>query len=156
MSIHTAFNSEQTAFPIDERLLTLLDNCVQQAAKLEQVQVGEVSVTLVDDVTIQHLNRQYRHIDRPTDVLSFPMEDGKEDGMLHADEVIPLLGDIIVSVPRAVAQAEEYGHSLERELGFLVTHGFLHLLGYDHDNEQAESDMIKMQEAVLSAIGLTR
>lgn len=156
MSIQIAFNNEQNVFSIDDRLLALLESCIKHAAQLEKVPAGEVSVTLVDDETIHKMNKQYRQIDRPTDVLSFPMMDERDEGWPQYEEMLPLLGDIVISVPRAIEQAEEYGHSLERELGFLVTHGMLHLVGYDHDNEEAESVMIHKQEGVLASVGLTR
>jgi probable rRNA maturation factor len=101
-------------------------------------------------------------VDRPTDVLSFAMNESGEGEMdifldeEELDQFPNMLGDIIISVPRAQAQAEEYGHSLERELGFLVVHGFLHLLGYDHGTEAEEREMFGRQEEVLQKIGLTR
>ncbi|MBX5436518.1 MAG: rRNA maturation RNase YbeY [Alicyclobacillaceae bacterium] len=116
---------------------------------------GEVSVSLVGDEEIHSLNRDYRGVDRPTDVLSFPLIG--EDEMLTAPPGQPLLlGDIVVSLPTARRQAAEYGHSLQREVGFLLVHGFLHLLGYDHDSEASEREMFALQEEVLSSIGLTR
>lgn len=154
MPIQIELNNEQTVLPVTEDLHTIIYNCLHQAARREQVTAGEVSVTLVDDEAIHLLNKKYRQVDRPTDVLSFPMEDDLTAP--EASGMVPLLGDIVVSVPRAAEQAREYGHSLERELGFLVTHGFLHLLGYDHDSEEAEHEMIRRQEEVLSALGLTR
>lgn len=157
MSIQTVFNNEQTVFPIDEQLLTLLDRCVQRVAQSEQIIAGEVSISFVDDAAIRELNHRYRQVDRPTDVLSFPMYDEEAFAVPpYHNDVVPLLGDIIVSVPRAIEQAEDYGHSLERELGFLVTHGFLHLLGYDHDTEEKEREMISKQNKVLSLEGLNR
>ncbi|WP_252393418.1 rRNA maturation RNase YbeY [Hydrogenibacillus sp. N12] len=105
---------------------------------------GEVSIVLTDDAEIHRLNRTFRGVDRPTDVLSFPMEEPE------------LLGDIVVSIPRARAQAEEYGHSFERELFFLLVHGFYHLLGYDHETEDEARVMFAKQEALLQAFGLTR
>jgi probable rRNA maturation factor len=146
---------------VSEQLQKLMERCLQAAAELEEVS-GEVVVTLVDDARIHELNRQYRGVDRPTDVLSFAMNEsgeGEMDIFIDEDELdqFPnMLGDIIISVPRAQAQAEEYGHSLERELGFLVVHGFLHLLGYDHGTEEEEKEMFSRQEEVLQKIGLTR
>lgn len=115
---------------------------------------GEVSVSFVDDHEIHRLNRDYRGVDRPTDVLSFALEEG-EDGPLP-DDAPPVWGDIVVSVPTAVRQAQEYGHSVMRETGFLLVHGFLHLLGYDHDTPEGEREMFDLQEAVLQDLGLTR
>lgn len=147
--------------PVSEEIVQLMEKCLHQAAEMEQVS-GEVVVTLVNDARIHELNRQYRGIDRPTDVLSFAMnESGDDEPDIFFDEeeleeVPNMLGDIIISVPKAEAQAAEYGHSLERELGFLVVHGFLHLLGYDHGTEAEEKAMFGRQEEVLQKIGLTR
>lgn len=119
----------------------------------------EVSVTLVDDDAIRELNRDYRGVDRPTDVLSFAMlEEG--EGEPEAPQLPPdaplQLGDIVISLERAAAQAVEYGHSLERELGFLVTHGVLHLLGYDHQTPEDEARMQETAEAILGELDLGR
>jgi len=115
---------------------------------------GEVSVLFVNDDAIHELNRTYRQVDRPTDVLSFPMNEGEE--LADPDEVDPMLGDIVVSVDRAREQAEAYGHSLEREVAFLLVHGFLHLNGYDHEDEAGEREMFGLQEEILQGIGLAR
>ncbi|MBE3553926.1 MAG: rRNA maturation RNase YbeY [Thermicanus sp.] len=105
---------------------------------------GELSILFCDDERIHELNRLYRNVDRPTDVLSFPLEE--ED----------LLGDLVVSIPRAKKQAEEYGHSFRRELYFLIVHGFYHLLGYDHDTPEKERVMFTKQEEVLRKHGIFR
>ena len=117
----------------------------------------EVSVALVDEPTIAQLNARFRGIDRPTDVLSFSLDD-PDDPVPQpptADEP-RLLGEIVISVPRAVAQAQEYGHSVERELAYLAVHGCLHLLGYDHEDEASRQVMRAREEAALEACGLTR
>ncbi len=117
---------------------------------------AEVSVTFVDDERIQELNKQFRNIDRSTDVLSFPLgENGVYD--INYETGAKLLGDIVISIPHAVAQAEEYGHSLQREIGFLTVHSMLHLLGYDHVNGGLESvRMREKEETVLTKLGLKR
>ncbi|SIS66673.1 rRNA maturation RNase YbeY [Alicyclobacillus vulcanalis] len=115
---------------------------------------GEVSVLFVDDETIHELNRTYRQVDRPTDVLSFAMNEGED--LVDPDEIDPILGDIVVSIDRAREQAEAYGHSLARELAFLLVHGFLHLNGYDHDEPSREREMFALQEDILNEIGLPR
>lgn len=124
------------------------------AAALEYENFGgraEVSVTLCGDGRIRELNRDYRGIDRVTDVLSFPLFDEEEDGGKTP------LGDIVIDVDRAAAQAHEYGHSFEREIAFLTVHSMLHLLGYDHEEGKAEeSEMFARQEAILSSMGLER
>lgn len=129
------------------------------AAKKESIQTGaELSVTFVDNVRIQEINREYRDKDRPTDVISFAMEEmGEGEIEIHYDEDAPrMLGDIIISIPKAEEQAEEYGHSVKRELGFLALHGLLHLMGYDHENETDEKIMFDKQKEILDAYGLTR
>ncbi|HEY8424742.1 MAG TPA: rRNA maturation RNase YbeY [Limnochordales bacterium] len=116
----------------------------------------EVSVALVDEPTIAALNRQFRGVDAPTDVLSFTLDD-PEEPVPDPEQAGPrLLGEIVISVPRAVAQAEEYGHSVERELAYLAVHGCLHLLGYDHEDEPSRQAMRAREEAALNACGLPR
>ncbi len=118
--------------------------------------LAEISVTFVDDETIHQLNKKHRNIDKSTDVLSFPLgENGVYD--VNLDTGAKMLGDIIISIEHAYAQAEKYGHTLQREIGFLTVHSLLHLLGYDHEDGGLE--MVKMrekEEAVLTKIGLKR
>lgn len=120
----------------------------------------EMSLTFVDNHKIQEINRDYRNIDRPTDVISFAINDEMdEEDLLNLDQFEDLaleLGDIFVSVDKAEEQARDYGHSFERELGFLVVHGFLHLNGYDHQTEEEEKEMFSLQESILEAYGLGR
>ena len=117
---------------------------------------AEVSVTFVDDERIRQLNKEFRNIDRSTDVLSFPLgEDGVYD--VNHDTGAKLLGDVVISIPHALAQAEEYGHSLDREIGFLTVHSMFHLLGYDHVNGGLEEvRMREKEEKVLTEMGLKR
>lgn len=161
----------------EEAWMEQLEKLLLIAGEAEGVTGGIVTLTLTDDDGIQALNRQYRGLDKPTDVLSFSMvesagdepevrfddeyeaadESGQwQDEDKKGDPFSDLLGDIVISVPRAEAQAAEYGHSFERELGFLFVHGFLHLLGYDHDSEADEKEMFAKQEKVLAIAGLTR
>lgn len=129
------------------------------AAKAEGVmEKAELSVTFVDNARIQEINRDYRNKDQATDVISFAMEEMGEGEMeiFYEEEAPRVLGDIIISVPKAREQAEEYGHTVKRELGFLALHGFLHLLGYDHETEEQEKEMFKKQKEILEAYGLTR
>lgn len=115
---------------------------------------AEVSVTFTDNEGIHALNREYRNVDRPTDVLSFPLSDG-EDYDTDGDAV--LLGDIVISLERAQTQAEEYGHSFEREVAFLTVHSMLHLLGYDHETSpKDERDMFARQDEILISAGMAR
>ena len=114
---------------------------------------AEVSIVICDDEHIHELNKEFRNVDRPTDVLSFPTDDDDEDIHSYA---VPI-GDIVISLERAYVQAEEYGHSIDRELAFLCVHSVLHLLGYDHEqSEAAEKEMFSRQELILSAMGLER
>ena len=117
---------------------------------------AEISVTFVDDERIHELNREYRNVDRSTDVLSFPLgENGVYDK--NPENGACLLGDIVISVETAVRQAETYGHSLQREIGFLTVHSMLHLLGYDHVNGGIEEvRMREKEEHVLTELGLKR
>jgi probable rRNA maturation factor len=140
----------------------LLTKAIMAAANYEGYETADVAITIVDDETIRELNRTYRNKDASTDVLSFAMNESIEDepDIVYDDledeiEEQPL-GDIVISLPTAIRQAEEYGHSLERELAFLAIHGFLHLLGYDHMNEEDEKEMFSRQRAILEQIGLTR
>ncbi|MDO4431788.1 MAG: rRNA maturation RNase YbeY [Aerococcaceae bacterium] len=153
---------------------TLIQGVIQTATEMLGLGDGiEVDISLVSDEEIQALNRDYRQLDKPTDVLSFALEEvtsefdidfealvgDDEDGDDDWEELEDFdrhLGDIIISYPRAVAQAEEYGHSLERELAFLAVHGFLHLNGYDHQTEEEAQAMFALQEKVLAQYGLTR
>lgn len=158
MAVTLEWTNLQTEVPIRPEWIAWFERLLALTAEAEGCKHGEVSLSLVNDEEIRRLNRQYRGIDKPTDVLSFPqMEPGEtiEEGEDEAGPP-PHFGDIVISVPRAVAQAREYGHSVERELGFLFVHGLLHLFGYDHDTEASERDMFARQEAVLSQAGLSR
>lgn len=123
----------------------LLNQLVQTAAKKLNLKQGEVSIVLVNNEEIQELNRRFRCKDQPTDVLSFPMNDDIE---AVVDDWL-ILGDVIISVPKAREQAAAYGHSFERELGFLLVHGLLHLVGYTHDEEEEAQAMFQLQEEIL-------
>lgn len=117
----------------------------------------EVSVTFMTDEDIQEVNKMYRNIDAPTDVISFALEEAVEGEVEIIAEGIPtILGDIIISVPTAVRQAQDYGHSIQREIGFLALHGLLHLLGYDHMTEEDERKMFGRQKEILDTFGLER
>lgn len=133
-----------------------LEQLLAFAGEAEGIHEGEVSLSFVDDETIRELNRDYRGIDSPTDVLSFPMFEDEAERIAAQEEGSLLWGDIIISVPTAKRQSEEYGHSLEREIGFLFVHGFLHLLGYDHETEEQEKEMFALQEHILQRAGLKR
>ncbi|KAA0560541.1 rRNA maturation RNase YbeY [Rossellomorea aquimaris] len=136
----------------------LVKNILNFAAQKEEVEDdSEVSVTFVTNGRIQEINREYRHKDQPTDVISFALEELGEDEVEIVGGQIPrVLGDIIISIDRAKEQAEEYNHSFSRELGFLALHGFLHLLGYDHMEETEEKKMFQRQKDILNEYGLKR
>ncbi len=112
-----------------------------------------ISVSLVDNEFIHKMNREYRGIDRPTDVISFAFLDNEDREVLYKGKEPVCLGDIYISVDKAKEQANEYGHSIKRELSFLFVHGLLHLLGYDHMNEEDEKVMFKLQDEILPKEG---
>lgn len=120
----------------------------------EAVSRGEVTVALVSGEEIRELNRSYRGIDEETDVLSFGMTEGQP--LPTPLETVPYLGDLAISIPRALQQAHDYGHSADREFAFLTVHGVLHLLGQDHAVPDAKRRMRAAEEAVLTALGLPR
>ena len=134
-----------------------IEQLLRFAAGKEAVTKGECSITFVNNDRIRDINREYRQKDQPTDVISFAMEEGDEQiDLIGVEEMPRMLGDIIISVPYAIEQAEEYGHSFNREIGFLALHGFLHLLGYDHMDEKDEVAMFARQKDILEEFGLTR
>ena len=115
----------------------------------------ELSVTFTDNEGIRAVNKQYRNIDKETDVLSFPLTDFEGGDEPPADEPTVSLGDIVISLEKAEAQAEEFGHSIEREVAFLSVHSTLHLLGYDHElSEEDDADMRRRQREILESMGL--
>jgi probable rRNA maturation factor len=136
-----AFNEETLS-----KLESLINKGLETLGRSEAV----VDVTLVDEATIQNLNRDYRGIDAVTDVLSFAQEEASEEpGYIHGEDEPALLGDIVICVKRALSQAEEYGHSTRRELGYLAIHGLLHLVGYDHDTPEKQQIMREQEESLL-------
>lgn len=153
---------------IEPSMLTLMQTAADCALLTEGVtRPCAVSVRLCDDDAIHEINRDYRQVDRATDVLSFPTVNypaGRTAGScdkLLAREYDPdldacLLGDLIISVPHVLAQAAEYGHSPKREAAYLLVHGLCHLMGYDHMVEDEKKEMRTMEEKILSAIGQTR
>lgn len=113
----------------------------------------ELSCILVDDEDIHHINKEYRDMDRSTDVISFALEDNEQ---FYVEGMPRSIGDIFISVDHAKMQAKEYGHSLKREMCFLFTHGLLHLLGYDHMNEEDERVMFSLQKEILESLHIER
>ena len=150
-------SNQQNVVKIPTGIRLLVRRCCSAVLQMEEfIDPAEVSVTFVDNEQIRELNAEYRNKDSATDVLSFPLgEYGEYDVNMETGAL--LLGDIIISVPRAIEQAEMYGHSLRREIGFLTVHSMLHLLGYDHENEGIEAvRMREKEEQVLNKLGLKR
>lgn len=148
---------------VSQDKITDIDSLLQFSANYLKLSADtEMSVTFMDNAAIQEINRTYRGKDTPTDVISFAMEDEGEDEVpiIFEEELefdMPrTLGDIMISIERAQEQAEEYGHSYDRELGFLALHGFLHINGYDHMTPEDEKEMFGLQKEILDAYGLER
>ena len=133
--------------------LETVKDVLNYAIKKEKLENVIFNVVIVDNNYIHELNKNYRHIDRETDVITFALEDEK-DMVIPDDERV--LGDIYISIDKARSQAEEYGHSLLRELSFLAVHGFYHLLGYDHMTKEEEEVMFSKQEEVLHECNIER
>ncbi|MBQ9374788.1 MAG: rRNA maturation RNase YbeY [Ruminococcus sp.] len=149
--------NDQTSVKIPVGLRLLIRKCCHAVAVTENFDNDfEVSVTFVDDNRIHELNKEYRNVDRPTDVLSFPLgENGVYD--VNKETGACMLGDIVISIETALRQAEIYGHSLEREVGFLTVHSMLHLLGYDHEVSQLEERIMReKEEEILDTLGISR
>ena len=150
------FTNDQELFPIKHSHKKLIRRAV--IASLEYEGFGadtELSVTFTDNEGIRAINAQFREIDKPTDVLSFPLTDYGELDYPAANEPTSSLGDIVLSLERAKEQAEEFGHSFEREVAFLTVHSMLHLLGYDHVNsEEEDAEMRRRQREILEKMGL--
>ena len=124
---------------------------IDKAIEIEKLNDLEFNIIIVDNEYIHKLNRDYRKIDRPTDVITFALEDYEDIKLEHR-----MLGDIYISIDKCYSQAMEYGHSRERELCFLATHGILHLLGYDHMNVSDEEKMFTLQEELLDGYNIKR
>lgn len=161
--VRLIWENEQNQINITESLIATLKKCMEKTLEFEAFDNdAEISLTFTDNSGIQECNMTARGIDHPTDVLSFPLLDLAEDGALiigeedHADGAV-MLGDIVISAERAAQQAEEFGHSLLRELSFLTVHSMLHLLGYDHERSQKEETlMFQKQDDILTLLGITR
>lgn len=161
---------KETDREIDFDYKEAMEQVIVQAAKQENCPYEfEVNLTVTDNEGIRELNREFRQLDVPTDVLSFPMIEYDRPGdfshldsgesavsCFHPETGELLLGDIVISLERAQEQAEEYGHSLKREICFLTAHSMLHLFGYDHEEEEERELMEKRQEQVLRSLGIVR
>lgn len=145
-----------TSYNFDSNLCQLMKSVIIEALKLENIsENAEISISIVDNAEIKEINKKYRNIDKETDVLSFPLIDFENESILENDDFI-VLGDIIISIDKVISQANEYGHTFERELGFLIAHSMLHLLGYDHMEEDEEKEMFEKQEVILNNLNLKR
>lgn len=151
------FENAQDKLPLTYKLKMLIRNAVESTLDFEDFQnYCEVSVTFTDNEGIHELNKKYRNVDKPTDVLSFPLFDFEgECEEPPIDEVMSNLGDIVISLEKAKEQAEEFGHSFERETAFLCVHSMLHLLGYDHErSEEEDREMRSKQTEIMRIMGL--
>ena len=156
MILDIAWEEDSILLDRREPLATLLTQAIKETLRLSDgPEEAEVSLMLVDDQRIHALNKEYRGVDRPTDVLSFALQEDMEDEPDAAFED-DMLGDIVISAERAKEQAEEYGHSFEREIVYLAVHGTLHLLGYDHEEEKDKQEMRSKEEEVMAILRLER
>ena len=164
MTIHIEYETDKQ-FGFDYE--SIINTVINAAMDYEECPYeSEVEVTITDNNRIHEVNKEFRDIDRPTDVLSFPMVEyeapgdfsilEESDEWFHPETGELLLGDIMISVEKVKEQAAAYGHSEERELGFLVAHSMLHLCGYDHMEDEERKVMEERQEAILQTIGLVR
>ena len=155
--IKVVIDNKQKAVKIPTGVRLLIRRCCHAVLEMEGFEgSAEVDVSFVDNAQIQEINREHRNIDLPTDVLSFPLGEDNEYDVNPATGAY-MLGDIVISLERAAAQAEEYGHSFRREVGYLTVHSMLHLLGYDHVEGGLEAvRMREKEEAVMLSVGLPR
>ena len=157
MNMMIYFENAQEALTVSYKLKMLVRRAIEASLDYEQFgNACEVSVTFTDNEGIHELNKKFRGVDRPTDVLSFPLFDYEgESEEPPVDELFGMLGDIVLSLEQAKRQADEYGHSFEREVAFLTVHSMLHLLGYDHETgEEDEAEMRQKQTAIMEIMGL--
>ena len=154
----TLLTDNRTDFEISGEIMEAVEKACLETLKYEEFDEDcEISLSFVTNEEIHKINRQFRNVDAPTDVLSFPQltfEEGEEADVNENGEIV--LGDIIISVERAKEQAEEYGHGLKREIAFLTVHSMLHLLGYDHMEKDEEEDMFRRQKEILEIAGIPR
>ena len=147
--------NHQELLPIDETLMKILEDLIELALVEEDLNYeGEVSIMFVNDEEIHTLNKEHRQKDTATDVLSFPQYESLKDETVIEPYII--FGDIVISTDTAIRQADDFGHSLNREIGFLVVHSMFHLFGYDHETEEETKEMREKEEKVLQSYNLTR
>ena len=152
--IRVSISNSQKEVKIPTGLRMLVRRCCNAVLRMENFQgAAEVSVTFANNEQIHELNKMHRNVDAPTDVLSFPMgEDGKYD--IDPATNAKILGDIVISMEKAVEQADRFGHTLQREVGYLTAHSMLHLLGYDHEEPLEKVHMREKEELVMTQLGL--
>jgi probable rRNA maturation factor len=156
LKVYVKNNQTEVKVPVGIRLL--IRRCCQAVLITENFgKDAEVSVSFVSNSEIRNLNKIYRNKDSVTDVLSFPLTDTDGNTEINQETGAVLLGDIVISLETAVKQASNYGHSLEREIGFLTVHSMLHLLGYDHETSQLDQRIMReKEESVLEKLGISR
>ena len=148
------FDDRQDKIELSEELYEKIEDIVVEVLDYEGYDDDyDISISFVDNKEIHELNKQFRDVDRATDVLSFPMLSDDFEDVEYEEQS---LGDIVVSLERALEQSVEYGHSFEREVCFLVCHSMFHLLGYDHDTEEHTKEMREKEESVLAKLNITR
>ena len=152
--MNTTISFEPESLTIEENLFEEILRAADVVGKVYGVENSELSITLTDDEHIHALNKKFRGIDRATDVLSFAFRESDEPEIIDAD--FDVLGDVIISLERAKVQAEEFGHTFLREVIFLEVHGLLHLLGYDHIDDDERQEMEAEQKFIMSKLGINR
>lgn len=158
--VQVYLEDEEGFFVPRQEILETAYKVMERCLEMEGIENDtEISLTVVDKAEIKAINKEYREIDRVTDVLSFPQIEPESNGKIIWDDVRGnpiMLGDIILCHEKAIEQAEEYGHTLEREVCFLIAHSMFHLLGYDHMNEVDEKLMFEKQEQILKVLNIVR
>lgn len=134
-----------------EIIKEVLDKCFKEEELGKHI---TITVTLTNPENIRNINKKYRQIDNPTDVLSFPMYEKEEISEVKQQKYEAILGDIVISIPKVEEQAEEYGHSFKRELSYMVVHGFYHLMGFDHMKEEEKAEMREKEENILGKLNI--
>ncbi|MBO4292796.1 MAG: rRNA maturation RNase YbeY [Clostridia bacterium] len=154
---------ELTYLDLEEKkeYFEIIDVVLKECYKEEKLENSKltIQITLTNPENIRKLNKEYRNIDKETDVLSFPMFEKEEIDLKVKNQDFPyedILGDMVISIPRVEEQAEEYGHSFKRELSYMVVHSFYHLMGYDHMEEEDKKEMREKEEVILSKLSITR
>lgn len=156
--METMIINQQNKVPYTKELQQLINKVTKSAAKMAKLPKNtEVSILIVDNSYIQELNYIYRGLNQPTDVLSFAMNElGEDEPDFDFGGEVNVLGDIVISLEQALIQSKEYNHSFEREVGYLVAHGMLHLLGYDHETPDEQKVMRDLEEKIMKEVNLER